>query len=409
MFSNPKCIIKDDVLRKDQKCDSYFQKLVIDENARVNDLKAQEVLATTENPRIRSQEITTDICKELRSYKKNDILEQKRRQQLRTNSYDLRLLQTQLQAALVSQQLAEQNNYLQQQREQELHRKREEDAKWVAECEKAKQKVLEEEEKERQKKSMFRSTLQQQMGQIHEHRKKVFESIMIDREEMQKTLKRIQAEEQAEKNKAQRSREQCRLEMEECVRNREVQRQLEKEQNLDDSERLLAYQKERDDLKKQMEAERKRQQTQRMALSDRIGNELATINKENKRREELLLSLLVEERNAKEDEKYRRNLEKQIRERNQLRTEMETYRQELLAQKARLFQEEERQMREEHMRQMAERDRLEQLSDDKRRRKIMEHNRALREMIETRRQRRAEEVTKRIVDFQNAMATEKEG
>lgn len=52
--------------------------------------------------------------------------------------------------------------------------------------------------------------------------------------------------------------------------NREIQRQLEKEQNLDDSERLLAYQKERDDLKKQMDTERKRQQAHRMALSERI-------------------------------------------------------------------------------------------------------------------------------------------
>lgn len=121
-----------------------------------------------------------------------------------------------------------------------------------------------------------------------------------------------------------------------------------------------------------------------------------------------MLSLLVEERNAKEDDRFRKNLEKQMLERSQLRAEMENYRQELLVQKTRLFQEEERQMREEHMLQMAERDRLEQLSDDKRRRKIMEHNKALREMMETRRQQRAEEVAKRIADFQKAMNAEKE-
>lgn len=67
MFSNPKCVLNKDALRKDQKSESYFQKLVLDEDDRVSDLRAQEILATTENPRVKLQEETTEICKGLQN------------------------------------------------------------------------------------------------------------------------------------------------------------------------------------------------------------------------------------------------------------------------------------------------------------------------------------------------------
>lgn len=408
MFSNQHCILKTGAHKRTQHNDSYILKQIYDEERRVNDLKNQELLATAENPRLKTQKETMDICQELRECKQQDILEQKRRQQLRSNSQELRQLEAQLQAALVSKQLAEQKSYLAQQKEKDLIEKRIEDKKWAEECERARNELLQQEEQERQKKTQFRGMLQKQIGEFQQRRRMDFEDNIKDRDDMQKVVKRIQAEEQAERESADRFRARCKREMEECQRNRELQKQREKDQNVDETKQHLAYQQERDELNARMVAERKRLQMEKESLSEKIGQELAKTNNEKKKRESLLLSLLVEERKAKEDERYRQMLEKRVKERQQLRTELEKYRNEIKIRKERQLLEEERQMREEHMRYLADRDKLDQLSDEKRRRKIVEHNKTLREMIEIRRRQKVADIVERINDFENMMSNEKE-
>ncbi|XP_073815014.1 meiosis-specific nuclear structural protein 1 [Musca autumnalis] len=404
MANNQECHEKNHIQNSSPNSSHYFHKYILDEERRLNEIQ-KSTQQTSKEP---LQGIGNEICEELKQYKKQILLDEKRRQQLRNDNYELRLLQNQLQTALVSKQLHEQMDTLQKQRELEMQRKREEDAQWQLECEKAKRSIMEEEEKERQRKAQVRSLLQEQIHEVQKRRREELEAVLKDREDMQKTLKQIEAEEQRERDLSQRFRDLCRKEMEECVRLRQVQRQMEKEQNLDDNERLMAYQRERDELKERMEEEKKRIIAEKMALSEKIGKELSIINKEKEKREDLLLSLLVEERKAKEDIKYRQMLEKQIEERAKLRTELETYRSEMAIQKQRKFAEEERKMREESMRQMAERDKLDQLSDERRRRKIMEHNRALKEMIEQRRQKRADEIAQRIGEFETLLRKEKE-
>lgn len=405
MFIHHPWSAKNCAQKADQKSHVYFHKYLRDEERRVDEL---DMMNNEGKLHKGPQKVESDICKDLKEYKEQDLLEEKRRQKLRNESHELRLLQNQLQSALVSKELDQQNRLLREQKQMELQRKREEDYRWTVECEKSKKALIEEEEKERQKKAKIRVLLQEQMNEMKDKRKQDFAAIMKDREQMQKTMKHIQAEEKAEQNLAHRFRDLCRKEMEECVREREIQRQLEKEQNIDDTERLIKYQMERDDSKFRMEEEKKRILAQKIALSDKIGNELAKINEEKKKREGLLLELLEEERKAKEDVKYRQSIEKQLKEREQMRLELEIYRRDLAIQRERQLQEEERQMREDYLRQMAEQDKLEQLSNEKRRRKVIEHNKALREMIEVRRQNRTEEMAARIADFEKDLNSEKQ-
>lgn len=405
MFIHHPWSAKNCAQKADQKSHVYFHKYLRDEERRVDELDTMNNEGKLHKG---PQKAESDICKDLKEYKEQDLLEEKRRQKLRNESHELRLLQNQLQSALVSKELDQQNRLLREQKHMELQRKREEDYRWTVECEKSKKALIEEEEKERQKKAKIRVLLQEQMNEMKDKRKQDFAAIMKDREQMQKTMKHIQAEEKAEQNLAHRFRDLCRKEMEECVREREIQRQLEKEQNIDDTERLIKYQMERDDSKFRMEEEKKRILAQKIALSDKIGNELAKINEEKKKREGLLLELLEEERKAKEDVKYRQSIEKQLKEREQMRLELEIYRRDLAIQRERQLQEEERQMREDYLRQMAEQDKLEQLSNEKRRRKVIEHNKALREMIEVRRQNRTEEMAARIADFEKDLNSEKQ-
>ncbi|XP_065364977.1 meiosis-specific nuclear structural protein 1-like [Calliphora vicina] len=408
MFPNRYCNIKKCAQEKTEGSDSYFLKLVHDEYKQVDQLKDVEKLATAENPRTKFLEESSDICNELRECKVNDILRQKRRQQLRANSHELRQLEKQLQSALVTKQLKEQQQMLAQQRDDEISKKREENAQFAAECELVRKSILQQEEEEKQKKDVFRGILKCQIGDLRERRRKEFENVIKDRDEMEKLLKRIKNEEMSERTEAEKLRERCKKEMEESYRNRELQRQLEKERNVDDTERNLAYQKQCDNIKSQMVADRIRIQKEKEALSEQIGQQLSTLHKEKEKRESLLLSLLVEERKAKEDQRYRETLIKKVREREKLRIEMENYRQEIQIQKERQFKEEEEKFREEHLRYLAERDKLDLLSDEKRRRKKLEHSKALREMIEIRRCHRANAIRNRIVDFEKLISGERE-
>lgn len=400
--------IKKDVQWKMNKSDSDFLKLVHNEHKEVGTLKEEKILATSENSHNKIQDHIPGICKGMREFKFNDILQQKRRQQLRANSQELRQLERQLQSALVTKQLKEQKQLLAEQKKEDFRKKLEENSKFAADCKLVHKSILLQKEQEKQKKEALRGMLKTQMSELQQKRRTEFENIVKDRDEMEKVLKLVQAKENTKRREAELLRERYKQEMEESYCDREFKRQLEKSRNDDDAKRDLAYQKECDNLKVQMAAEKNRIQKEKEAISERIGQQLATFNREKEKRENLLLSLLVEERKAKEEELYRKVLVKQIKEREQLRIDLDKYRHELRIRNEIQLKEEENKFREDNMRYLAERDKLDQLSNEKQRRKKLEHSKALKEMIDTRRRQKADAIAKRISDFENIKNIEKE-
>lgn len=109
-----------------------------------------------------------------------------------------------------------------------------------------------------------------------------------------------------------------------------------------------------------------------------------------------MLDLLVEERNTNEDIRYKQNLEKQWNDRLQMRREFERYRAERDRRKLEQEQNEDAVFLADMRKQLAERDKLDQLADEKRRQKIREHGRAIQEMIELRRRQRAIDAAEEI-------------
>lgn len=97
------------------------------------------------------------------------------------------------------------------------------------------------------------------------------------------------------------------------------------------------------------------------------------------------------EQNEKSEEKIREQLEYRFRVRVETRLALEDQmidqhrRKQLEAQEDRLF-------REKQLELLAERDKLDQLSDEKRRRKMSEHRKAIHEMLEERKVQRAEKL-----------------
>lgn len=101
------------------------------------------------------------------------------------------------------------------------------------------------------------------------------------------------------------------------------------------------------------------------------------------------------EQNEKIEEKIREQLEYRFRVRVETRLALESqlmdqqHRKELEAQEDRIFREKQLEM-------LAERDRIDQMSDEKRRRKMMEHRKATHELLEERKVKRVENLTEEL-------------
>lgn len=359
-------------------------------------------------PEIILQKDVGDICVELRECKLNEFLELKRRQQLRESDYELRQLQSNIKSALIFKQLKEQQNSLAQQKAEELQTKHEEALKFAAECETIKSKILKEEEECKRKKEVYRGFLNKQMNEHQQKRREEFEGVIKDREGMNQLLERLRKEDIQERKAANLFREECKREMEEWYRNRAMQKQLEKEKNVDDHQHYLAYRQQCDDLKAKIETERKLLQKEKEAITERIGQQVAQLHDEKKKRADLLISLFEGERRAKEDEIYRQHLAKQVQRRERLRVEEKNYYDFVRVEKEKKLREEEEELRQEQLSYLEERDKISQLSDEKRRRKKLEHSKALRELIELKRMERAREVGERIEECEKLKILEKE-
>uniref|UniRef100_A0A1A9UWY0 Meiosis-specific nuclear structural protein 1 n=1 Tax=Glossina austeni TaxID=7395 RepID=A0A1A9UWY0_GLOAU len=386
----------------------YFIKKVRDEDGRVNELKSQELLATAENPRIKHQEETTEICRELRDIKRNEILQERRRKQLQSNSHELRLLQAQIRSAKVSQELIGQKERLEKLKKEDMRKRREENDKWAEKCEKERQLGIKEAEERRQYRVEFMSGLKGQIAEQQQRRLKEYEVILKDREEIQNRLRQIENEVMAEKKAALRYRDRCKVEMDECMRNKILQKQLEKQTNKDDLSKFLAYSDEREALKKRIEGERKRLQEERQALSGRIGAQIERIENERQHREEVLLSLLIEERKAKEDARFRQSLEKSNGQRARLRSELEIYCNSAKPETGFQRKEEERLLHEERMRIQRKNDELVRLADERRRKEIMEHTKSLQTIIDVRRRERVENAIEKLRESERLFNLQKE-
>lgn len=112
-------------------------------------------------------------------------------------------------------------------------------------------------------------------------------------------------------------------------------------------------------------------------------------------RENLLQELWAFEQNEKDEEKLREQLEHRFRVRIETRLALEgqlmdqNRRKEFEAQEDRIFREKQLEM-------LAERDKLDQMSDEKRRRKMAEHRKATHELLEVRKAQRVEDLAEEM-------------
>lgn len=107
----------------------------------------------------------------------------------------------------------------------------------------------------------------------------------------------------------------------------------------------------------------------------------------------MLLALKIEELNEEAEMKERLNLERVFRRRIEMRIQLEQQKQENLERLAR-EKNDDAQFRAEQLQLLSERDRIDEMTAEKRRRFVMEHHRAVREIMDQRKIAREKEKIK---------------
>ncbi|XP_030371193.1 meiosis-specific nuclear structural protein 1 [Scaptodrosophila lebanonensis] len=269
------------------------------------------------------------MCNELRQLKHDEIIERKRRIQLRQDCHELRELAEQLRVAHINKDIAESMEL----GEKRRHAEKLERAESAKCAEKERLKILamerEKEMKRKEEQQKLYATLSNQVDETKRRLQMERQEKIADREQ-RLTLQQIIEEEKAEQLKAQQRKIENRKEMlqyiEEQNRNKERQRALEREDFQTAELSKLIYDERKAKIKTEMlEAQRKHQ-----AISMRIGQQVYEIESQKRQRDRVLTDLLQEEYKARQDARFRQQLEQQQEDRMRVRKELERYRHELM-------------------------------------------------------------------------------
>lgn len=290
------------------------------------------------------------MSEELRQIKHKEILERKRRQQLRNDCQELRQLAEQLRLASITKDM---DDHL-----AEVNRKRQM-AKKVqvlgfqrAEAERQHQLAmeLEREKRLRESREEFRKNLSNQIENSERRRQEKYIQTAAEREELIAIQRRIQEEDMAEQLEVERLKKDKRREMIELIEQQKEREKQAKAKNIEDVKQILAKQSEIDEQKAVIAAARRAAQRKQEEISLKIGNQLYQIEvslyiifsttksitnivfvRQNKKRQRnnLLQDLLQAEYKAKDDEHYRQQLEQEQVKRQRAREELERYRAEV--------------------------------------------------------------------------------
>lgn len=224
------------------------------------------------------------------------------------------------------------------------------------------------------------------------NRKRVkYEDFLREKEWIDEITERLQQEQDAELERKMNRVQEASLAIAEYREYREQQSVHEQRQSEAENRRICAYLQEREAKERAEEAVRKVQMEQKTALAGRLTQQLDAMETAARKREEVLVALQMKELAQREEARLRRQLEEQLRQRVMVRMELEKQR-EFIWIRQQQEKEEDRMFKEEQLRQMAEDDRLELMSNEMKRRKQVEHRKAVEQLLELRRQRRVQEM-----------------
>ncbi|XP_053697790.1 meiosis-specific nuclear structural protein 1-like [Sabethes cyaneus] len=351
-------------------------------------LREEEEIKAARQQQLQEEE---ELALRIHEANRRRINEEKLRQQLRESNQDLRELESKLRAAYVAKGLAAQKaeqearrieERMAAQREQEeLERLRLKNVDYIKQCQ----------EDEWQRKQALRDVLHCQMQAVQQRKQILYEEFLQEKLYLDEVVKRIQEEQFEEIQRKMELQERTRKEMEYFQEAKSIWQERQKLALEEENERIRRYLESRDAEQEEQNRRKLQSAQSRERLNEKMVAELQAEQDQARKREELLQDLYAAELDEQQETRIQRDLEQQLRRRIEARLGLERQMVEIACRRESAA-EEERRFKEDQLRQWAERDRIEQMTAEKRRLKLLEHRRAIQELLEDRRRRRADEV-----------------
>ncbi|KAL5285340.1 MNS1.2 family protein [Megaselia abdita] len=340
-----------------------------------------------------------EVCWQVQEDKRQIFLEQKRRQQLRAENQDLRELERKLRCAYVTKSLA-----LQKQEQAERRMKdREELKKEFENQERIRLKDLEIEKAKneigRQKQEALRKELQDQIMEVNFERNKKYQEFLIEKKRIDEIIRKIHEEEIEEVLRKKEKKELTRFQLEQFKRQKEELMKVMKLRNDEENKRIREIIVKREEEARKLDEVKRRARWEQEEISKKLGLDNLSLEEEQKKRRDLMEDLLVEEFKAKEDIKYREELEAQIRKRISISVSLEKYMEEKRIKREVDLREHNRLSKEEQIKFREESERLERLDNEERIKSRMQRSKDLNTQLETRKQEHENNIRKQIEEW----------
>ncbi|CAG9807400.1 unnamed protein product [Chironomus riparius] len=373
----------------------HLQKLLIEEQ---KERELEEKLRKIELEKARHAEqlkIDQERSHEVMLQRRKEYHDKKMRQQVRENNQELRELESRLRSAYVSKALALQKKEQETLREVErLQEKQENEVLEQARLEHLRQLDIKR-QKDKERKQQLRDDLRNQIISAHQQNQLLYEQFLKEKGYLDEIARRIQEELLVDAAKKKNAKERTLREMEAFKLAKKEMERIRQIEVDEENVRIKNYCEERDQKITEDERRCRELEQRRDCLNDKMVKELTELIERKHEREHLLQELWAFEENEKIEEQMRNKLEFQLRQRIEARLILE---QQLMDQKQRKEREEndEKIFWEKQLQMLAERDKIEQLSNEKRRRKILEHRKAIQELLEQRKLQRVEALATEI-------------
>ncbi|KNC20681.1 hypothetical protein FF38_04807 [Lucilia cuprina] len=312
MFRDKICSIKQNVNVRHRRTNTQFLKNIMYEEQLEKSVRAHEIQMTAENPMIKEQKLKSQICGELKQLKQEKFLEEKRKDRLHQNEEEVRHLVVQIKRAHIQRELAEQKALKEKKQKEELQERLEENKRFEEECQRNKEIFLEEERENIEKKAKFRRDLLKQMEEKETKRKLERELIIKERESMQKFLQSFEHDNERERQHMLELKELAKQDRDEYLKQVKLYKTQQKEDAEEDHRKYMEMIRQRDETERMRIQKHKENTMKRDALSERIGQQVYAQQMKQQKHNDFLLELLIEERLAKDDQRYKLKMEKQI-------------------------------------------------------------------------------------------------
>lgn len=335
------------------------------------------------------------LARELDEIKRKDMAELKNRQLLRENCPQLRDLESRLRAAYINKEVQAQLAEKRLEKLQEKTRQKEASAVLVQALYKDEEIKRMSVEQETMKKSQYKQELQDQMILQEQMRRFQFEEFLREKKMLDDVIQRIHEEDERIREEKYCKLLKTREELAKFKEAQEIWRQRERKELEAEHRRIEEY------LMQQSKEFQRRQESkaQKQDAKSKICNEIARkmYAEETARRDrvDILQELLEQELIDKEDSRHREEMDKLFRQRLMNRQELASQirdREERVVEQAR----QDREYKEQLIAQAMEEERLSQLSNEKRRLKMIQLRKDCEQVMIDRRQKQAEEMQRRI-------------